>query len=981
MARAAPLSGRSAPDGARRSPGPAGRRARAAVRPAGLLLPLALAWGCQATGTGPLSVWIVHDGRQVLADDLPMPENEIYSASRAQVRLSAAINETVAFQIGLRTAAPPAGPFSIQITDLSGPGGLIAARTAIAIYRVAPVRVEAYRSWYPAHTQRAALPASFPDVLVPWEAQRGGGPLRLDGLTNEVLWVDLHVPVGTEPGVYGGSLRLFDQSVPEPAFGERPAAFSAEVRLEVAPVALPGERNLKVICAIDPRDLLEEQLRWPRLKPEETRLIPSSPSHLAPVRLIQATMRLFHEHRTTPNLWASFPKFLLSGERTVEIDWDPYNELVSGWLDGSAFADRVGLAAYPLPVSLDYPDAEQNGGFESPRYARLLAAYALECQRHFERRGWLGRAFVRPSKPQDLTPESVARVRRVAGILRHAGVTAPLVAHLPAGSLAGLGWHAAPPVDLPEVDVWAPPAGWFEPAAMNRQRSLGRQTWYQPDHPPYSPSLAPESPAADACVLAWQAFRYGCPALWIEQVAGYHGGPPPPDARRHAPVGNALIASGTPFGYFDRPLPTVRLKRLRRGIQDYELLRLLERNGRQLLAQRTAERIVRRAFTDACAENLLSVDESGWTADPYVLWLARRVMLQELTNAFSSGPADREEQLATLADWERVLSRGAQIRARFESMRLTLSGNTLRANLVVTVANDTTQPLRGQWKIDELPPGWRWLNPEPVLVAPGSRRRATLPLLLEGLAYSADGTVPFELRLETERDGNFPLPARLPFTACPPVSEPPTIDGDLSDWPRGTNNSAADFRLVRGRAAAPGSRSPEGATLPTRAYFCQDLMNLYVGVYCTLRPDEPPRWRSDNCIPVDGAIPWGQDLVEVILSPSNDQEGTSADLFLLQIKPSGLLAAFRGCPTNPPLAPVTAWQSGARVAAQITRDAWVVELALPLDSLGPAARRNPIWGLNVTRLDSRRGEYSSWSGARGHCYSPQRLGNLMVMRP
>jgi hypothetical protein len=946
---------------------------------------MALACGCQTSSPGPLAVWIVQDGRTLGGDDLPLLENEIYSAGRAQVRLSAAVNETVAFQIGLRTSAPPAGPFDLQITDLEGPGGRIEARTAIRLYRVMPVRVEVYRSWYPAHTRQAALPRSFPDVLVPWEAQRGGGPVRLDGLINEVLWVDLHVPVGTEPGVYSGTLRLFDLSSPEPALGERIPAFSTAIRLEVAPLALPAERNLKVICAVDPRDLLEEQLRWPRLKPEETRLIPSSPRDLAPVRLIQATMRLLHEHRTTPNLWASFPKFLLTGERSLEIDWDPYDELVSGWLDGSAFADQVGLAAWPLPISLDYPDARQNGGFESPRYARLLATYALECQRHFERRGWLERAFLRPIRPQTLTAETVARVRRVAGILRQAGVTVPLVAHLPAGSLAGLGWHGAPPVDLPEVDVWAPPAGWFEPAAMNRQRSLARQTWFLPDHPPFSPALTPESPATDACVLAWQAYRYGCPAIWIERAADCRGGPAASAGEPREPPGQALIAPGTPFGYFDRPLPTVRLKRLRRGIQDYELLRLLERSGRQLLAQRTAQRIVRRGFTDACLENLLSVDESGWTADPYVLWLARRVMLAELTRALGprSDPrtADRDEQLAILADWERVLSHAAQIHVRVESARLAINGSALRCDLGVAIANEMPYPLRGQWKANGIPPGWRWLREEPVGVAPGGRQRMTLPLLLEGLAYSADGTVSFELELHTERDGVFPVEARLPFTACPPVDEPPTIDGDLSDWPRGTNNSAADFRLVRGRAAAPGTRSPDGATLPTRAYFCQDLENIYVGVHCSLRPDEPPRWQADNRVPIDGAIPWGQDLVEVLLSPNNAREAAPADLFLLQIKPSGLLAAYRGCPTDPPLGPVHPWPSGAHVAAGVTREAWVVELALPIDALGPAARRNPIWGLNVTRLDSQRGEYSSWSGARGHCYSPERLGNLMVVRP
>jgi hypothetical protein len=59
----------------------------------------------------------------------------------------------------------------------------------------------------------------------------------------------------------------------------------------------------------------------------------------------------------------------------------------------------------------------------------------------------------------------------------------------------------------------------------------------------------------------------------------------------------------------------------------------------------------------------------------------------------------------------------------------------------------------------------------------------------------------------------------------------------------------------------------------------------------------------------------------------------------------------------------------------------VIELALPLASLGRGAFDNRIWGFNITRLDARRGEYSSWSGARGYCYLPQSLGNLILLRP
>jgi hypothetical protein len=58
----------------------------------------------------------------------------------------------------------------------------------------------------------------------------------------------------------------------------------------------------------------------------------------------------------------------------------------------------------------------------------------------------------------------------------------------------------------------------------------------------------------------------------------------------------------------------------------------------------------------------------------------------------------------------------------------------------------------------------------------------------------------------------------------------------------------------------------------------------------------------------------------------------------------------------------------------------VIEAAIPIASLGRPAIQNRVWGVNITRLDAQRGEYSSWSGARGNCYLPQTLGNLILMR-
>ncbi|MEW6252225.1 MAG: hypothetical protein AB1716_16425, partial [Planctomycetota bacterium] len=792
--------------------------------------------GCVTGGAGHSGVvgWVVSGDDELLTDTPPQFESEIYSAARRQVRLRAALNETLSLQIGLRAEAPPAGPFDVSVCDLVGPQTLPAA-SAISLFRVQFTRVETFRSWYPGHTGRPATPRLFPDILVPWNAQRGGGPITLAETRNEIIWLDVHVPPTIAPGVYHGTL-----AVRAPAGSP---LLACDVELEVLPVAIPGRRSLPVLCRIDPGDLLAAHLRWPRQPAEEIRLLPDDPSHLAATRLVGETMRLFHEHRTNPLLWAAFPRYRLAGDRRVEIDWDQYDRLVTGWVDGSAFADRARLEAWALPVSLAYPDAARNGGFDSLAYARLLAGYVAACRQHFAERGWLDRAVLRVIPPAPLSGELVERTRRLAGIVRQSEAILPLVAHLPARSLRGLGWHDAPAIELPpDVNVWAPPAMWYEVEALARERTLGRRTWLTPDQPPYSPALGPGAPAADPRTLPWLAYRVGATAVWLEHAAEFASAPP---STARAPwCTAALIYPGDEYGVRDRPLASVRLKRLLRGLQDFELLRLLEDNGKQLAAQRLAEQVVRWAATDAATDNLLHTREAGWSIDPQVLELARMLMLDELAGEFAPGSAARQRQIEDLARWGRLMSQAERVAASFEGVRLALAGDELRATVLGSVLNTTNRPLQGRWSLPSPPPGWREVAGAVTSAEPGTRRTARLEYALAGFAYNIDGIYPLDLAFDTPALGALRVPARLAVAVCPVLTEPPVIDGRLEDWGWATSNQAGDFRLVRyaaatgaavqgapavapaGATAGPGgpggprSAPAEGApALPTKAFF------------------------------------------------------------------------------------------------------------------------------------------------------------------
>ena len=88
--------------------------------------------GCLAPVQQAVQVWAV-DGREYLAADTPAAlENRIFSASARTIDLTAALNETVGFQVGLRSERPPAGPFVVEISDLSDGVNRLPARSVVS---------------------------------------------------------------------------------------------------------------------------------------------------------------------------------------------------------------------------------------------------------------------------------------------------------------------------------------------------------------------------------------------------------------------------------------------------------------------------------------------------------------------------------------------------------------------------------------------------------------------------------------------------------------------------------------------------------------------------------------------------------------------------------------------------------------------------------------------------------------------------------
>lgn len=960
------------------SPAASARRKRAGCKTkvlmtsASLMLLAGLA-GCANVGPG-LQAWITGPERLLTEDSRPSPESEVYSETDKVIRLRGAVGETLAFQFAARSEQLLGSTANLRLRGQLSDDAFL--HEAASCYAIETVEVRQFPSWYPAHTGLAVEPRDVPDVLVPLEpgveprprfgASRQTQASRLwrfdlPARRNALLWVDLPIPAGTQPGRYNGTLAVES--------GDGRAAFTAKLELEVLPVALPGQPALTVACPVDPRPFLRRAARDViGSSAETTRVLPSEPRHDAARKTIDALVALLHAHGLAPSLRASFPKFAVPDERRVTLDFEPYAELIDPWLTGRAFADRAALAEWVLPISTNYPAAARHGGLRSPRYAALLGAYARELEAAFGQRDWPAEPIARPQPFGPLSQSSIDAAARANAIVREAAPGIRLVSHLPARSLDQLGWVGAPQVPDHPLDVWAAPARYVEAGQINAQRLRGHAVWFVPDAPPFSPSLTPEAPSTDPRTIGWVAFRYGLTGVWIEDLV----------ARDAA--GNAtrpLIYDGADYGRPGVLLPSIRLKRLRRGIQDYALLSLLDAQKRSLLAQRVSEQLVRWAFSDATRSHLLDTRGTGWSRDAQAYHTARALLLQELANAFAPSPAGETLQNRQLADWSQLMERVPALVLEPRGVRLIESeGGAREFKVYVGARNNRTGPLIGTWSAPDLPADWR-LQAADLRLPAQDERVSELTIAAGQMSMNTAGAYEVVLRADTPTAGAFETTARIAAATCPLIDEAPEIDGQLDDWPLASGNTIGDFRLA--------SRTVGHAGIPkqtTRAAFCNDGRSLFVAVEALLPPGERPLWEADNVIPIAGAQPWGQDVVEVILAPDpTAADEDFAQLYVLQVKPNGLLVARRGPRTDPPICESEAWASGAVVMVRRGGDRYTVELSVPLGEFGEIARGQQVWGANVTRLDARRGEYSSWSAARGYCYSPRALGSLVVQLP
>jgi hypothetical protein len=505
-------------------------------------------------------VWTVTETRRVLRDAAP--------EDRPAVKLAAARNEWESFQILIRSDAPVRG-INVEAGDLVGPGGAVLAGADARLFREHQLKLDVgtYRN-------DDFKPGWYPDPLIPFKHPVTGEPLTdarlvavpFDLPANEThgFWVDLYAPPDATPGEYRGTYRVT-------AEGGRTAEIP--VTFTVWDFELPQVSAFRTALGSPAARMRGYYARRAKEGKEP------EPSDWDAVDRQCAEMLSRHRINATPPPGSLAP--VAQPDGTFRIP----DEQVAALRE---FVDRYHVNAIETPhprSAVRDPEAERD----------KLRAWLASWDRAAEMLNRPDVMFYTYLRDEPNDEEAYHYVQRWGRAIReaHSVVKVLVVEQTWTQNEAWGDLYGA-------VDIWCPLFSLFKPESAAKRQALGETVWTytalcQGEKTPWWHT---DFPLLNYRVPAWIAWRYrirgllywGGMSFW-QQVDDPWTDPKTLDRRegRKNPLYNgegSIVYPGRAVGY-DGIAPSLRLKALRDGIEDYDYLALLERLGMAPEAEKT----------------------------------------------------------------------------------------------------------------------------------------------------------------------------------------------------------------------------------------------------------------------------------------------------------------------------------------------------------------------------------------------------------
>lgn len=553
--------------------------------------------------------------------------NSVWSEAKQVVDLAGARNEVVAFQLIIEGAGEG---YTVQATPLAGAAGKAIPLKNIRLFREWYIEVGAHKPMKGSYTPLAA--GWYPDVCIPLgEPKYGNGfsipskdfhdpeGKRFPDQKNQAIWVDIHIPAGTAAGTYTGTIAVRNG---------QGASKSVNVRLKVWDFQIPAEMNMLAHFVNYGATIRE-----------------------ADPDMMLAYYRLAMEHRAYINDDKA-PTFSFDGR---EFDWKQFDAKFGPFLDGTAFTEGPtagqAIPAWPFPIEFhirrpdkphigdrtpkDWPlpiekTADGLGVVMTEQYKKDLVAVLKKVEDHFSSKGWTKTrltvfqdsldepGFHKSGAALEAGRQQARIIHDTAALVKRSGLK-QFRYRFDVGSgfinnnldLDGDG-KAEGPIDVvkyfgPVVDLWYIHGLCVEDKAVRLLEQLN------PDavicfYNGFQPRVA--SNAINGELLG---FRQWGVAAWLGGLDGWvdwqfrlENDFMGEGARKTRQVWyelqdslhrNLYLYRGEQIGLPGKVFASMRLKSARRGIQDYEMLRLLAgRDVRGNLAETLALQVCSHTF-------------------------------------------------------------------------------------------------------------------------------------------------------------------------------------------------------------------------------------------------------------------------------------------------------------------------------------------------------------------------------------------------
>lgn len=459
-------------------------------------------------------------------------------------------------------------------------------------FKDAKIPVEVFREAFvtvstPSNTEGSV--GQWPDPLIPavdahTGEKRNAFPIDVPKGRHQPVLVEVCVPVDAKPGQYTGTLQVKAKGV------KRSVPMSVRVRN----IVVPATATFPTTFGLSGRSL--EFGHYGKKLGDEKRL-----------ELVHAYAKEALRHRLSLHTMSMIaPKVSRTKDGAIEVDFSAWDAEIGPYLQGKALPSGARYTSIDLRVPYDLPASDR-------------AAYLKEVERHFKEKGWLDRLFsyvMDEPKPSD-RPELVTRLQSLQ----------------PAKGIRRLVTTAYDPQLSPLIDIWVPNVNCVfirgkdgelcskHPARSSYEvceKNGAKVWWYQScsSHGCHSgpfgkpaldayfagwPSYMVDAPGTSARAMAWLAFVHDIQGeLYFDMAHAFNAYPkkdPWDDVWAFGGNGDGtLFYPGRPDrigGTTHAPVTSLRMRHIRDGLEDLELLRLLaKRPGGQKKAMALARSLV-----------------------------------------------------------------------------------------------------------------------------------------------------------------------------------------------------------------------------------------------------------------------------------------------------------------------------------------------------------------------------------------------------